>query len=320
MNEKFQVPAYGGKQRAWLNQYDMAMTQFAFIGLAMIYPKRSGLVAASIDELELINYYWRVLGHCMGIKDEFNLCNFDTYDEISQVNKLLFEEEYKKVLETQPCKMGLEMSQGICEALHFYLPLLTFNNLAHWWSDCFHFNGYQPQPQSFKEKILSAWMKLSFEHLLNYPSLLIPFAKLHKRQFARRLRKKDAVYDKLMDKCKQDKQEFRFVSDRCDYLKNTSCPFRVDTAYATHFESAQTKTNDVVQVNDDSTQDNDQTNNGTASANETQTSDLNGNHPDGQRESMMVKQPVSLTTNLEQQQTENPDSYPIMVAPPIVAC
>lgn len=42
MNDKFKVKDKDGQPRLWMTQYDVSMTQFAFIGLAMVYPKKGG--------------------------------------------------------------------------------------------------------------------------------------------------------------------------------------------------------------------------------------------------------------------------------------
>ncbi|KAG9510714.1 hypothetical protein GZH46_00734 [Fragariocoptes setiger] len=260
MNEKFDVPGVEGTHRTWVNQYDMALTQFAFIGLAMVWPQKCGLISASIDQLEGINYYWRVLGYMMGIDDEFNACAYDTYDQIHAYMKLMFEREYKQQFEELPCPIGLDMTRGIVTALQYYMPLVTFNTLAQWWAPCFTFNGYEPQPLSAREKLLAAWMKFSFNHVLRLSFLLGPFSRMHKRQFARRLKRKDTVYNGLVKKYADGP---KFVSDRADYFNNndnkspaanaskstanaeddggvlaspSACPFFVQTAYSKHFD------------------------------------------------------------------------------------
>lgn len=217
MNDKFDVKDMNGKERIWLNQYDVAMTQFAFIGLGMLFPAKSGMIAASNEELELINYYWRVLGYLMGIEDEFNACQFDDYKDIKEFNRLLFQHEYQDNFSKTPCEKGLEMTQSICLALHYFMPLLTFNNLAHWWKDCFLFNGYEPQPKTSREKLLDTFTKLSFNHLYKYEAFMRFSTKYHRKRFQARLENRDKVYEKLKTQYK-DNNSFTYYSDRVDYL------------------------------------------------------------------------------------------------------
>lgn len=91
MNERFQVRDYKGQEHLWVTEYDVALTQFAFIGLAMLWPQKSAMIAAKQEDLELVHYYWRVLGYLMGLRDEFNLCHFDKYDDIKRFMELVFE-------------------------------------------------------------------------------------------------------------------------------------------------------------------------------------------------------------------------------------
>lgn len=221
MNDKFKVRGPDGEPRIWMSQYDMALTQFAFIGLGMLYPHRSAMIAATHEDLELINYYWRVLGWLMGIEDEFNACCFDKYQDIYEFNKLILDHEYKDKFKESPCETGLGMTQSICIALHYYMPLLTFNSLAHWWKDELQFNGYQLQPLSGRERILDFWTRVSFNHLLKSSAFLKLSTKLHRKKFLSRLKNKDKVYEKLKTRY-SDNPNFTYYSDRVDYFGQQS--------------------------------------------------------------------------------------------------
>lgn len=226
MNEKFDVEGVDGKRRIWMNQYDVALTQFAFIGLAMLYPKKSAMIAASEFELELINYYWRVLGWLMGIEDEYNMCLFDDYKDIREFNRLVFEHEYKEKFEEQPCDKGLEMTKAICLALEYYLPLVTFNQLAHWWKDCFKFNGYEPQPLTAKERVLNIITRLSFERFLKNEKFLRFSTKMHDKRFDAKLKRREKVCTDLKKKYKEC--PYVFYSDRTDYFAKNNANSNID--------------------------------------------------------------------------------------------
>lgn len=224
MNEKHQVRDLHGQEHKWMTQYDVALTQFSFIGLAMLFPAKSAMIAATSEHLELINYYWRVLGFMMGIEDTFNACQFDKYDDIKEFMRLIFEREFKAKFEQHECKKGLEMTKSICLALQYFTPLVTFNSLAHWWQDCFTFNGYKLEPMTVKDKVLLTWTNFSFNTLLKSERFLKYSNKLHKRRFEQRLKKKDVVYEQLKDQYK-DCPHLTYYSDRIDYFnKNSATP------------------------------------------------------------------------------------------------
>lgn len=232
MNEKFVVPDLDGQLgRKWFNHYDVSLTQFAFIGLAMIWPQKSGFIAASDEELELVNYYWRVLGYLMGVKDEFNCCQFDKYADIQAFNKLIFQHEYLESYDKTKCKTGLEMTQAICLALKDFMPTLTFNSLAYWWRDCFNFNGYEVKPLSAKERLLNFSTSLSFNHLFKYEGFLKFVVKVHKSRFETKLKNKDKIYKKLKREY-ENKTEYTFLSDRVDYFANGNDAKKLDNLNA----------------------------------------------------------------------------------------
>lgn len=224
MNQKHRTLDVNGRERKWFTQYDVALTQFSFIGVAMLWPARSGLIKASRQELELLNYYWRVLGHLMGIDDEFNHCRYDNYDDILAYNKLVFEREFAQVYAQHKCELGLEMTKGICLALEHFLPMITFNMLAHWWAPHFSFNGYTLRPMSLRERVLYGWTQLSFDRFFQSERFLRLATKLHKMRFQARLKNRDKFYNEIKAKY-GDKPELTYLSERVEYFDSSSlCP------------------------------------------------------------------------------------------------
>ncbi|KYN31967.1 hypothetical protein ALC56_13720 [Trachymyrmex septentrionalis] len=56
-----------------LNQADMASTQFAFMGMVLLYPNQFG-VYASDEDMEAFCHTWKGLGYLLGIEDQYNFC------------------------------------------------------------------------------------------------------------------------------------------------------------------------------------------------------------------------------------------------------
>ena len=56
-----------------MNQFEMALVQSGFIGVILLQPVACG-VSASEKELEDYVYFWRVIGWCLGINDDYNMC------------------------------------------------------------------------------------------------------------------------------------------------------------------------------------------------------------------------------------------------------
>lgn len=53
-----------------LNQFEMAATQFAFVGMIVLFPKDYGMNNATDEELDAFCYTWRCIGYLLGIEDE----------------------------------------------------------------------------------------------------------------------------------------------------------------------------------------------------------------------------------------------------------
>ena len=52
----------------------MGLVQSGFFGAVLMYPREFG-IKCSEDELDDYVYVWRVIGYCLGIEDEFNICS-----------------------------------------------------------------------------------------------------------------------------------------------------------------------------------------------------------------------------------------------------
>lgn len=71
-------PVYEKKEnRVYLNQMEMAYTQFGFYGLMLLYPNKFVAKPATKEELTNFVHLWRYVGYMLGIEDEFNLCAGD---------------------------------------------------------------------------------------------------------------------------------------------------------------------------------------------------------------------------------------------------
>lgn len=57
-----------------ISQTAMAMTKFGFMGYALVRPHLLGIKHDNDEDREAFIFLWAVLGHMLGIKDEFNMC------------------------------------------------------------------------------------------------------------------------------------------------------------------------------------------------------------------------------------------------------
>ncbi|KAL1459865.1 hypothetical protein WDU94_011816 [Cyamophila willieti] len=66
-----------GDRRIFINQFNMSMTQFGFVGLLILYPDKFGASNASDEDLEAFAHLWKAIGYYLGIKDKYNFCKGD---------------------------------------------------------------------------------------------------------------------------------------------------------------------------------------------------------------------------------------------------
>ncbi|XP_029163139.1 uncharacterized protein LOC114934621 [Nylanderia fulva] len=65
-----------------LNQADMGATQFAFMGMIVLYPQKLG-INASDEDITAYCHFWRCIGYALGMQDEYNFCR-GSLEEIRQ--------------------------------------------------------------------------------------------------------------------------------------------------------------------------------------------------------------------------------------------
>ena len=111
-----------------ISQKDMAITQFAFVGMQLLNPEKVG-IKGSREQLENFSHFWRVLGSLLGIEDRFNLCG-ETLDEtLSRCNAI------KKILlpnfvDLKPnaeeyLRIAIEGMKGFLPMMHTEAQLFT---------------------------------------------------------------------------------------------------------------------------------------------------------------------------------------------------
>lgn len=128
---------------AYLSQYDIMITQFAFIGLILNKPKFVGLLSDSYFteyDAKSVIHFWRVIGFFLGASDKYNLGSYPL-NECKSLCDAFFELEFKQSmkkheLESEP---GL-MSINIVRSLKF-LPLLTVYGMMRYLNEVV---GYKP--------------------------------------------------------------------------------------------------------------------------------------------------------------------------------
>ncbi|XP_042902767.1 uncharacterized protein [Parasteatoda tepidariorum] len=113
-----------------VSQYDMALTQFAFIGLIALHPKHVGLHCSQYD-LECLIHFWRGIGYMLGVEDRYNLCSGSVDDTVAICRKIM-EAELKPSVRNST-KESTTMSQGIIKAMNSFIIFLSWEAMARFW-------------------------------------------------------------------------------------------------------------------------------------------------------------------------------------------
>lgn len=111
------------KSVGFINQRDMAITQFGFMGFTLLRYKTIGL-RCTADDLDAIVHVWRVLGYMLGIEDQYNLCT-DTYEGTMQRVNEMYHHVVTPVMIKPPERNFPEMVDALLSGMWSYVPLIT---------------------------------------------------------------------------------------------------------------------------------------------------------------------------------------------------
>ncbi|XP_054934242.1 uncharacterized protein [Dermacentor andersoni] len=115
----------------YLSQLDMAVTQFAFVGLVVLYPRQLGL-SLSECELECVLHFWRCVGYKLGMADSYNLCS-GNYRETFDVCLEMQEKLIKPGL-VNASREASAMSKDIISAVRVLVIFLSYEGMMTYWA------------------------------------------------------------------------------------------------------------------------------------------------------------------------------------------
>lgn len=114
-----------GDKGLHISEYDVMITQFAFIGFIVTNPNKMGLIDNfSARDLDSLLHFWRIVGYYLGASDELNLCSYKRDDVIGLCNAIT-EIEYKSsIMKNRLHEPPGIMSVNIVRSIKF-IPMLT---------------------------------------------------------------------------------------------------------------------------------------------------------------------------------------------------
>lgn len=155
-----------------LNQGEMAGTQFAFMGLMILYPEHFGARDASEEDLEAFCHLWHGLGYLMGIEDQFNFCN-GSLQEVRQRSRD-FIEHWVKTNFPMVTSEWEHMSMCLFEGISYIIPLkLNYKIFLYWLCDILGLEMRRLYDSfSLSERLLYNLLKFTVRYLVRLPGVL----------------------------------------------------------------------------------------------------------------------------------------------------
>ncbi|XP_076365824.1 uncharacterized protein LOC143254540 [Tachypleus tridentatus] len=120
-------PCQGG---VVMSQYDMALTQFSFIGLIVLFPQSLG-IHCSREELESLIHFWRGVGYQLGLDDRFNICD-GSLKETEAICREIMNAVWKPTIKS-PLPESVQMSKDIIQAMSVVVPFLNWTAMMKFW-------------------------------------------------------------------------------------------------------------------------------------------------------------------------------------------
>ena len=155
-----------------LSEYDIMITQFAFVGFIVLHAKSVGLVGNFTQhDLDSLLHFWRVICYYLGASEEFNLCSRQ-FEDIRGMCNAFVDSEYKRSILANPISSapGI-MSVNIVRSIKF-IPMLTIYGMLKYLYDLLDISTSEFESRSTRYARLSHYLiGLVMTKLLGYKLL-----------------------------------------------------------------------------------------------------------------------------------------------------
>ncbi|XP_059472382.1 uncharacterized protein LOC132194845 [Neocloeon triangulifer] len=146
-----------------MSQFDMIVTQFGFIGFAILHPKFFALHREKQEAWEGIAHFWRTVGYLLGIEDRFNLCT-GSLEETKSLCLAIEEKVVAPGLRNPPSHFE-PMATALITGMQCLIPSLDFHMMMAVIMEDFLGSTYE-QKMSLRSKCGVLEVRLVFYQLL----------------------------------------------------------------------------------------------------------------------------------------------------------
>jgi len=114
----------------WMNQWAMCHAQFTFMGFMTVFRDKLGFRLFTPADYHAMFHFWRVIGYCLGIEDDFNLCS-GSDEEIFELCRQNYYDEWMPVIKSGE-KMGMAMANGIALSHSVVVPGIRYRGMMRY--------------------------------------------------------------------------------------------------------------------------------------------------------------------------------------------
>ncbi|CAB3365060.1 Hypothetical predicted protein [Cloeon dipterum] len=107
-----------------MSQFDMIVTQFGFMGFAILHPNFFALHREKREAWEGVTHFWRTVGYLLGIDDRFNLCT-GSLEETKSLCLAIQDKVLSPGMKNPPAKFKV-MAHSLLTGMQCTIPSLGF--------------------------------------------------------------------------------------------------------------------------------------------------------------------------------------------------
>lgn len=161
----------------YLSQFDMSMTQYAFMGLLVSHPEKLGAGAATEEDLEGLIHFWRGIGWLLGIEDKYNFCN----GNVAETRALCQETEQLIIIPSlAAADWNYEhMATSLISGINIKVPGLSFPAMFRYLADLMNVRVTDFANQmSFVHTVHYWTLRMVFSIIIIFPKLVLIFNRM----------------------------------------------------------------------------------------------------------------------------------------------
>lgn len=109
-----------------ISQNDLCATLFGFMGYALIRPNLFGIQCDSEEDLDGFIHFWAVIGHILGIEDQYNIC-LHPREVVTEICRIYLRLYFITILQLES-PLFKKMLTAMMDGLRHFLPIFSYES------------------------------------------------------------------------------------------------------------------------------------------------------------------------------------------------